>query len=211
MTVHGLNNRDRDEPIMSGKDPARKHPADDAQQLDARLAGLEEQEAALRNACAGASERALELTRAATRIRAEARALRGAVLRVRLPRDPSSGASARRLLEEYLAGHGDEVVADAKTVTTELINNAYRHGEGAIELLVRQHRTCIRIEVTDEGSTGAVRVTRGKGRRGLQIVDALSLRCGVYAGSTHVWAELPIAPQGRRPPRPFIARLSGPD
>ena len=123
----------------------------------------------------------------------------GATLHVTIPRVPTCGAIARRQLEAYLDGCPDELLFDARSVASELINNAYRHGEGTIELMVKRYARCVRIEVGDEGPTGAVRVKRGEGRRGLEIVEALSLRWGAYAGSTHVWAELPIDPAGRRP------------
>jgi hypothetical protein len=82
---------------------------------------------------------------------------------------------------------------------SELINNAYRHDEGTIELIVKRYERYVRIEVGDEGPAGAARVRRCEGRRGLEIVEALSLRWGAYAGSTHVRAELRIGPEGDRP------------
>ncbi|HUA03643.1 MAG TPA: ATP-binding protein [Solirubrobacteraceae bacterium] len=150
---------------------------------------------ALGEASSSALERAAELKAAAARIRAGSRGHRGAALRVAVPRAPTAGAIARRHLEAYLDGCPDAVIYDAKIAASELINNAYRHGEGAIELIVERHTGFIRIEVGDEGSTGADRVRRAKGRRGLEIVEALSLRWGAYAGSTHVWAELTMSPR----------------
>jgi anti-sigma regulatory factor (Ser/Thr protein kinase) len=114
------------------------------------------------------------------------------VLRVAIPRDATCGAVARRQLEGYLDGFPGEVVSDAKSVASELVNNAYRHGEGAIQLAIQRHEHRVRIEVGDEGPTGAARVQRGKGRRGLEIVEGLSAQWGAYAGSTHVWAELDL-------------------
>jgi hypothetical protein len=60
----------------------------------------------------------------------------------------------------------DEPLSDARSVASELINNAYRHGEGMIEPIVKRFKRYMRIEVGDEGPTGAVRGKRGKGRRG---------------------------------------------
>lgn len=165
---------------------------DDADQLRARLEALQEPYLAFGVSFARNRQRVAELRGAAARIRARSRAVRRTVLRVNLPRDPGCGAVGRRELEVYLDGLPDGVVSDAKTIASELINNAYRHGEGTIELRVRRGPSRIRIDVGDEGPTGAVRVRRSKGRRGLEIVDSLSLRWGAYAGSTHVWAELPI-------------------
>ena len=82
-----------------------------------------------------------------------------------VPRVPNCGAIARRRLEAYLDGYPDKIVSDAKTVTSELINNAYRHGEGVIALTVKREKRYVRIEVGDESPTAAVRVKRARGRR----------------------------------------------
>jgi anti-sigma regulatory factor (Ser/Thr protein kinase) len=138
----------------------------------------------------GAAEHAAELCSAAIRIVADSRALRGRMLRVSLPRDPTCGSIARRSLEDFLRGYPDDLVTDAKTVASELINNAYRHGQGAIELKVERDPRYVRVDVADQGPIGSARVWRSRGRYGLGLVDALSMRWGAYAGSTHVWAEL---------------------
>jgi hypothetical protein len=166
--------------------------------LTPSLRALADRSRALREACASTLERAAELQNAAVRIRARSLACRGATLRVTMPRVPTCGAIARRQLEAYLDGCPDELVFDARSVASELINNAYRHGEGTIELMVKRYKRYVRIEVGDEGPMGAVRVKRG----GPQIVEALALRWGAYAGSTHVWAELPIDPERGGPDSP---------
>jgi anti-sigma regulatory factor (Ser/Thr protein kinase) len=47
----------------------------------------------------------------------------------------------------------DEPLFDARSVASELINNAYRHGEGMIEPIVKRFKRYMRIEVGDEGPT----------------------------------------------------------
>lgn len=170
----------------------------DRHSLRARIGALADRSQDLREACTRTFDRALELQSAAAGIRARSLAQRGAALRVAIPRDTTCGAVARRQLEAYLSAWPGGVVFDAKTVASELVNNAYRHGEGTIQLTVRRHDRYVRIDVGDEGPSGAARVQRGKGRRGLEIVDGLSARWGADAGSTHVWAELDLS--GRSEP-----------
>jgi hypothetical protein len=186
-------------PRMTEQGWTDKPPEHDPHQLTASLRALAGRSRAIREACTSTLERAAELQKAAARIRAHSLGRRGATLHVTIPRVPACGAIARRQLEAYLDSCPQGLVSDARSVATELINNAYRHGEGTIELTVKRYERYVRIEVGDEGPTGAVRVKRGKGRRGLEIVEALSLRWGAFAGSTHVWAEPLIDPEAGRP------------
>jgi hypothetical protein len=129
-----------------------------------------------RQACAERVRRAKELCLNAARAREQARELRGELLRVPLLRDPSCGASARRLLETHLAQHPRPTLQDAKTVLSELVNNAVVHGQGAIQLRLSHCRDWLRIEVTDEGTGAEIRIRDGgpKGGMGLGIVDQLA-------------------------------------
>lgn len=114
-----------------------------------------------------------------------------------LPRHRSCGATARRIVEEF-AGHELERrgVDDLKLVATELVDNAYFHGEGRIWLRLNRREDHIRIEVIDQGDRAAVKVRprpSAVGGHGLLIVDQLASRWGAYEGTTHVWAELPLS------------------
>ena len=114
----------------------------------------------------------------------------GEVIRGFLPRTPGCGSFARGLLTERLSGRVDAVTLDdTRSVVSELANNAYLHGQGAIELSVWISSDRLRVELSDEGTNAQLRVRDG---HGLQIVEALASGWGVYAGSTHVWAELLI-------------------
>lgn len=111
-----------------------------------------------------------------------------------LPRDPSCGRVARRLLEAHLGEDVDPaVLADAKTVVSELVNNAFLHGQGKIMLRVQLLDDRVRLEVVDEGQGASVSVREdgvsGAGR-GLGIVQSLACEWGVFEGTTHVWAEI---------------------
>jgi anti-sigma regulatory factor (Ser/Thr protein kinase) len=105
---------------------------------------------------------------------------------------------ARRFLERLLQMRRltEQSVENALLVSTELVSNAYRHGEGAIELRVNLLGNRVRIEVVDEGHEQAPAVREQcadeTGGWGLQIVDQLALRWGVFEGATHVWADLAV-------------------
>ena len=62
----------------------------------------------------------------------------GDLVRSELPREPGCGGAARRLVERFLRERRLEALADdARIIVSELVNNAYLHGRGRIELTVR--------------------------------------------------------------------------
>ncbi len=114
---------------------------------------------------------------------------------IKLPRDVTASARARRWLEERFTTSvaGDELDA-ARLLTTELVNNAVVHGHGSITLRGALDENRLLIEVIDQGS-GFERVLDEHdfdkvGGRGLEIVEMVSSRWGVHEGTTHVWFEL---------------------
>jgi anti-sigma regulatory factor (Ser/Thr protein kinase) len=117
-----------------------------------------------------------------------------------LPRDSSCGSTARRDLEAHLDQRLDGSLEDAKMIVSELVNNAFLHGEGQIELRVGAVRDRLRIEVIDQGHVASLVAEQRDcpGGLGLVIVDRLSAGWGMGDGNTHVWAELMI-PASCRP------------
>ncbi len=120
------------------------------------------------------------------------------VRRLKLPRDTTAPGSARRFLTRLLRSHGapERAIENAVLVSSELVTNAYRHGDGEIELRACLVEGRLRIEVIDEGRDQAPAV-RGRpenkvGGWGLQIVDQVALQWGVFEGTTHVWADLAL-------------------
>jgi serine/threonine-protein kinase RsbW len=113
-----------------------------------------------------------------------------------LPRTPECGAQARRLLERDFLGRVPRgTLDDARTVVTELVNNAYVHGAGDIELSLVLSDGRLRVEVVDQGSGAAVEVRkagRHGGGHGLRLVQTLAADWGAFEGTTHVWAEFRI-------------------
>jgi anti-sigma regulatory factor (Ser/Thr protein kinase) len=117
---------------------------------------------------------------------------------VELPRHRSCGATARRVVEQYASQElKRHELDDLKLVVSELVGNAYLHGEGRIWLKLNRHAQGIRIEVIDQGEDAAVKIRPARSIQrghGLKIVDRLSSAWGAHEGTTHVWAELPLRP-----------------
>jgi anti-sigma regulatory factor (Ser/Thr protein kinase) len=84
---------------------------------------------------------------------------------------------------------------DMMLVASELVTNAYRHGEGKIQLRLAVVEGQASVEVVDEGPPGRIKLLErepDQGGWGLRLVDELASEWGVYEGSTHVWAMLPL-------------------
>ena len=117
--------------------------------------------------------------------------------RIELPRGAAAAGAARRFLEATHAPHlSDGAQINAQLIVSELVTNAFMHGEGRIVLCVERSGSTLRIEVVDEG-TGAAPTIReqpdgGAGGWGLRIVETLALRWGAFEGTTHVWAEIAV-------------------
>ena len=99
----------------------------DAVRLRSDFEVLRQVSATLRDTCARAHQ-------SAERAVQDARRVRGELVRVKLRREPTCAAIARRLAETHLSSADAEELADVKTVLSELVSNAFVHGEGAIEL-----------------------------------------------------------------------------
>ena len=117
--------------------------------------------------------------------------------RLQLPRAPNCASMGRRWIEQESGDKLNEATLNnVKLVATELLNNAYLHGRGQIELGLAPQNECVRVEVIDEGQGIAVKIRQngpgGGGGWGLRIVDQLATAWGAYEGTTHVWAEVPL-------------------
>jgi anti-sigma regulatory factor (Ser/Thr protein kinase) len=125
-------------------------------------------------------------------------------LHVAIPRDPACASTARQIVRDALGGRlSDQGLEQALLATSELVTNAWKHGEGAIELKLACGAQTLRIEVIDEGS-GAVSEIREQpadesGGWGLRIVDHVAAQWGCFEGTTHVWVELPLAEDAPEP------------
>ncbi len=121
----------------------------------------------------------------------------GPLVDVRLPRVQGCAELARRQVHNHCRALMDPPAAgEAALIASELVDNAYVHGRGAISLRVAVVAERLRIEVADEGSPSWIGVRAavdgGTGGWGLWIVERLSLCWGTDPGSARVWAELPL-------------------
>lgn len=112
-----------------------------------------------------------------------------------LPRTTGAPREARQALEQ-LDGLAPALLPDAKLLVSEIVTNSVKYGgDGPVRLVLRHDETGrLRVEVVDRGG-GFVPTKRDRpktevGGWGLHLVETLSDRWGVYAGSTHVWFEM---------------------
>lgn len=120
-----------------------------------------------------------------------------------------SATEARRFVEAELrpAGAGEDTLCHAVLLVTELVTNAARHAQSAVDVTVAGVGSRIRIEARDDSSAmpTAPPVDPETRHRGLQLIEDLSVGWGVDVrgeGGKVVWCEL--ASTG-------LARLNRPD
>jgi anti-sigma regulatory factor (Ser/Thr protein kinase) len=123
----------------------------------------------------------------------------------RFRRDLPEVPDARMFVASVLESRGVEVTDEVLLVTSELVTNAVRHGEGEIEVRVDVSHGAVRVEVLDEGALvveepPGVMPVDAPGGWGLHLVRALSQSWGSGLdphGRTLVWAEVGLP--GRQP------------
>lgn len=108
---------------------------------------------------------------------------------------PPALADVRRRTVAHLPALPDDKVDDVLLVVTELVSNAYDHGEHPLELRVGATRQLIRVEVDDESPHVPVLGRSSAGRyrgHGLLMVENLCKDWGVAHRASHktVWAVL---------------------
>lgn len=116
-------------------------------------------------------------------------------LEITLDSQPESVAQARRVTTQVIDGIDEQSLEDVRLIVSELVTNAVKHGpEGRVRVRLRRDGNTIRGEVEDEGTSpfGLRRKARlgPDGGLGLRLVDSLSDRWGVEAGTARVWFEL---------------------
>jgi len=114
-----------------------------------------------------------------------------------LPRASDTVSAVRRQMRRRCGDLPTPLVDDTLLLTSELVTNAIRHGEGDVTVRLWPGPDVVRLEVSDTSSQlPAPRHagTEAEAGRGLALVDALSSRWGATprrspAGKT-VWFEL---------------------
>lgn len=115
---------------------------------------------------------------------------------------PAAARRARHFVKESVGGPGrSELTADVELVVSELVTNAFLHGEPPVHLAIDDGGEAVRVEVTDAGTLPPILMVAGSDAmtgRGLSLVAALAGRWGVDrlagGGGKVVWAELGSAP-----------------
>ncbi|MFJ8745384.1 ATP-binding protein [Embleya sp. NPDC127516] len=138
---------------------------------------------------------------------------RRCLVRWRVPHRTGAAARARTAVGAALAdwGWGEDRVAAAVLVLSEMLTNAQVHTTGDVVLAVRRTGRGVRLSVTDTGSRMPTRRDTGpehEGGFGLHILDTLTTDWGVrkHRGGKTVWADLDAPrPDARRHPRPVRA------
>lgn len=123
---------------------------------------------------------------------------RGLILNVNLSSDAAPPLSdLRRSLRQALSHLDTDCVEDAELLVTELVSNAYDHGQPPIILrLCQLPNWSLHIDVEDSDRTHLPQLRAsgpgGERGRGLVLVDQLSRGWGfnVTATSKVVWAEM---------------------
>lgn len=102
-------------------------------------------------------------------------------------------AQARWHMAELFEG---AALADAELVASELVTNAWKHGEGPIEVSVDDEAGVWRIQVcSDSDSDPAISTPSLSGGRGLLLIEELTVEWGFTrsARTVCVWATLRVA------------------
>ncbi|HVE64804.1 MAG TPA: SpoIIE family protein phosphatase [Mycobacteriales bacterium] len=121
----------------------------------------------------------------------------------RLPPTPASVFLARRFASQLFREWdvAAEIVQAAELVVSELVTNAARHSEDALEVRLSCSQEVLRIEVVDSSHRTPAELplmediaAEATGGRGLPLVAAMSTRWGVDSDglSNRVWAEFDL-------------------
>lgn len=117
-------------------------------------------------------------------------------LDVDIPRDPRAPYHARRAVEELGDAIDPTIRPDVVLLVSELVTNSVKYGaEGSVRLQIDAPAPRrLRVEVVNQGSSftpvARDRPKTDVGGWGLHLVEELTDRWGVHAGSTHVWFEI---------------------
>jgi anti-sigma regulatory factor (Ser/Thr protein kinase) len=119
-------------------------------------------------------------------------------LTAQLRRARTAPRLARARLAEFDHGLPSQRLCDAELLVSELVSNAVKYGgDGDISVTFERDEGRFRTEVVDQGEGLIATLTdprdvHGPGGWGLPLVQTLSDRWGVHAGSTHVWFEFAL-------------------
>jgi anti-sigma regulatory factor (Ser/Thr protein kinase) len=109
-----------------------------------------------------------------------------------LPRRAGSAGLARLIVTAHGSSLESEQLKNANVMVSELVTNAFRHGDGRIRLTVESGPEGMWASVRDEGSgTIATPEPRpARGGWGLYFVERLSDAWGVAEDDSRVWFRI---------------------
>jgi anti-sigma regulatory factor (Ser/Thr protein kinase) len=106
-----------------------------------------------------------------------------------LPREAGSAGIARLIVTAHGGSLSSDQLKNANVIVSELVSNAFRHGEGLIELTVESDSDGVWASVHDEG-TGTIASPAPRPERGgwgLYFVERLADAWGVADDDSRVW------------------------
>jgi anti-sigma regulatory factor (Ser/Thr protein kinase) len=113
-----------------------------------------------------------------------------------LPRGADSVGLARLIVTAHGSALAGDQLKDANVMVSELVSNAFRHGEGQIELTVESGPDGMWASVHDEG-TGMIATPEPRPERGgwgLYFVERLADSWGVADDDSRVWFRIGAVP-----------------
>jgi anti-sigma regulatory factor (Ser/Thr protein kinase) len=113
-----------------------------------------------------------------------------------LPREAGSAGIARLIVTAHGSSLAGDQLKNANVIVSELVSNAFRHGEGRIELTVESDADGVWASVTDEG-TGTIASPQprpDRGGWGLHFVERLADQWGVADDDSRVWFRVGVNP-----------------
>lgn len=114
-----------------------------------------------------------------------------------LPRREGAAGLARLIVTAHGSSLGSEQLKNAKVMVSELVSNAYQHGEGQICLTVESGPDGVWAQVSDEGCPPSIATPNPRPERrgwGLYFVDRLADSWGVEPDAARVWFRVGAAP-----------------
>ncbi len=114
-----------------------------------------------------------------------------------LSRSSTSAGIARMVVSAHGASLPAERLKSANLMVSELVTNAFKHGQGRIQLTVHSGADGVRAEVHDEGAGARIErsaTSPARGGWGLRFVDRLADAWGVEAEESRVWFRVAAEP-----------------
>jgi anti-sigma regulatory factor (Ser/Thr protein kinase) len=102
---------------------------------------------------------------------------------LQLPRRPGCAGIARMIVTAHGNALGPEGLKNARLMVSEIVTNAFEHGQGQICLTVDSSDDGLRAQVDDEG---AITGTESRGY-GLRFVQKLADDWGLESARARVW------------------------